>query len=160
MTRLIWYNHPIFYPPTRKLSAHRAHWRDPPPGSISLFSVGFRALPPLGGGRGVARYSYIIWRKSCTPRPPAADSPQHVQPWEIVLFIVVIYREEYFEYLPPWKHPIDSLSLQCSMVPVPCLWPIVSIPPGVGPLSLSLAHEWGCVIPPKPLHPSHFPHPT
>ena len=65
--------------------------------------------------------------KACAPGPLVADSKQHGQPVEVVGSISGIAKEYDFEDIPPYKHPLITLSLQYFGVPFPCLYPIICL---------------------------------
>ena len=84
--------------------------------------------------------------KFCSPGPPVADNPQHDQPLEDFESIYVT-KEEAFEDLPTWKHPLITSP---SGVPVflspACVPASASLPPWGGAAVLSTG-VWvrGCV---------------
>ena len=59
--------------------------------------------------------------KAFAPGIPVTDSPQYGQLQEVVESIVVVFKEESFEYIPSWKRLLITLSLRRSRVPVPCM---------------------------------------
>ena len=71
--------------------------------------------------------------KAYSPKTQVVDCPYHDQPQEVVESNIDITKEQAFEDILTWEHPLISLSLRYSGVPVPLWYNSTSYPyPSLG----------------------------